>query len=69
MARYIDFTEGGKQYRVFIQGPDVVSPEGVTVALFLGSHKLWDRLLAPGDQEEEAVEHAKQIAIAHSKSS
>ena len=65
----MDFTENGKDYRLIKQGPDIASPEGVTVALFHKTHpkytKLFEKLVAPNETEEDVVNEAKQHMKKH----
>ena len=62
MARHVDVSAKGKQYRIIVQEPGAASPEGTTVVLFDGSREVWRHLLAPGESESEIVGQAEEIA-------
>ena len=63
---HMDFTENGRDFRLFRQGPDLSCPEGTMVVLYERTSpeytKLFDRVAGAGDDIEKIVNEAKQIA-------
>jgi len=69
---YIDFTENGKDYRMITQGPDIESPEGVTIALFYKTKLRYEELfrsaaVVMGEDVERMKNEAKIVMKQHAQ--